>query len=120
MKKVFLCCVLGLLACAGLASYPKEVAPAGYLMVIGSGRPGNSNRAEITIIQPNGRRQVQSLPDIPVSKEGPSPAGAVDIHQAESVTINKLYAQGWRLVSVAQSTVGAGASTETIYLLESR
>lgn len=120
MKKPLLYLVLGLLALGTLASYPKEAAPTGYLMVIGSGRPGKTNRAEITIIQPNGRRQVQPLPDIPVSKEGPSPAGAVEVHQAESLTINKLYTQGWRLVTVVQSTVGAGASTETVYILERR
>lgn len=89
-------------------------------MVVGSGRPGASNKAEVTIISPTGKRQVQILRDISVSSEGPNAEGAVAVHQAELITINKLYAQGWRLVNVAQSTVGAGAATETVYMLEKR
>ena len=120
MKKLFLLPLLGLVALSSWAFYPKAAAPAGYLMVVGSGRPGKTNHAEITIFQPDGRRQVQPLPDIPVSKEGPSPSGAVEVHHAEVLALNKLYAQGWRLVNMTQSTVGSGASTETVYLLERR
>jgi hypothetical protein len=42
----------------------------------------------------------------------------VALHGAELLTINRLRAQGWRVVSMTQSTVGVGATTETVYLLE--
>jgi hypothetical protein len=51
-----------------------------------------------------------------VSSERGSTA-AVELHQAKLLKSNSLYAQGWRIVSIAQSTVGIGATTETIYLL---
>lgn len=103
-------------------SFNSQTKPTvgGYLMVVGSGRPGASNKAEITVVPPSGPRQVQVLRNIAVTSEGPDAEGAVALHQAELVTVNKFYKQGWRLVSVAQSTVGAGAATETVYMLEKR
>ena len=121
MKKIFVFPMLALAAIGGWAFYPKPAASdSGYMMVVGSGRPGTSNWAEVTTISPTGRRQVQPLTDIRVSSEGPSVAGAVAVHAAELLAVNKLYAQGWSLVNVAQSTVGAGAATETVYVLEKR
>lgn len=121
MKKVILFPALALVALISWSFNPQAKTTAvGYLMVVGSGRPGASNKAEITVIPPTGQRQVQVLRDIAVSSEGPNAEGAVALHQAELAAVNKLYRQGWRLVSVAQSTVGAGAATETVYMLEKR
>ena len=121
MKKMLFVFALGLSAAGSWAFYPKAAAPVGYLTVIGSGRPGtNSASPELTTIQPDGQMQVQRLPHIKVSSERSSTAAAVELHQAELRKINSLYAQGWRVVSIAQSTVGIGATTETIYLLEKK
>jgi hypothetical protein len=88
-------------------------------MVIGSGRPGTQSTApEIVVIQPDGTRQVQRLPDIKIGTERNSTAAAVDMHRAELLKVNSLVAQGWRVAHVTQSTVGVGATTETMYLLE--
>jgi hypothetical protein len=113
MKKLVLFATLGLAAAGSWAFYPKAAAPrAGYLMVIGSGRPGTTSTApEIVVIQPDGTRQVQRLPEIKI-------AAAVDMHRAELLKVNSLVAQGWRVAHVTQSTVGVGATTETMYLLE--
>jgi len=121
MKKTLFAFALGLAAVSSWAFYPKAAAPAGYLTVIGSGRPGtNSAIPELTTIQPDGKREVQRLTHVKVSSERGSTAAAVELHQAELLKINSLYAQGWRVVSIAQSTVGVGATTETIYLLEKK
>ena len=42
------------------------------------------------------------------------------MHHAELLQVNKVVAQSWRLVSLAQSTVGVGATTETVYMMERR
>jgi hypothetical protein len=42
----------------------------------------------------------------------------VEMHRAELLKINALVTQGWRVAHVTQSTVGVGATTETVYLLE--
>ncbi|AWM34863.1 hypothetical protein [Hymenobacter nivis] len=120
MKKISLFLALGLAAAGSWAFYPKTTAaPRGYLMLIGSGRPGTeSSVPELTTIQPDGQRQVQLLPAVKSSSERSSTDAAVGLHRAELLRLNALYAQGWRLVSTAQSTVGTGATTETIYLLE--
>jgi hypothetical protein len=121
MKKLLFVFALALSAAGAWAFYPQAPAAGGYLTVIGSGRPGtNSATPELTTIQPDGQLQVQRLSHIKVSSERGSTAAAVELHQAELVKINSLYAQGWRVVSIAQSTVGIGATTETIYLLEKK
>jgi hypothetical protein len=90
-------------------------------MVVGSGRPGTDSYVpEITTIQPNGQEQVQRLTNIKVGTERNSTAAGVALHKAELLKINELNAQGWRVVSIAQSTVGVGATTETVYMLERR
>jgi hypothetical protein len=120
MKKALFALALGFAVVGSWAFYPKA-APSGYLTVIGSGRPGtDSSIPELTTIQPDGKREVQRLPNIKVSSERSSTAAGVELHRAELVKINSLYAQGWRVVSIAQSTVGIGATTETIYLLEKK
>ena len=86
-------------------------------MLIGSGRPGTESSVPTTI-QPDGQRQEQRLPAVKSSSERSSTDVAVGLHRAELLRLNALYAQGWRLVSAAQSMVGTGATTETIYLLE--
>ncbi len=120
MKKILLFLTLGLAAAGSWAFFPKTTAASGgYLMMIGSGRPGSqSSVPELTIIQPDGQRQVQLLPTVKSSSERSSTDAAVGLHRAELLKLNTLYAQGWRLVGTAQSTVGTGATTETIYLLE--
>jgi hypothetical protein len=120
MKKILLFLALGLATAGSWAFYPKTTAASGgYLMMIGSGRPGSqSSVPELTVIQPDGQRQVQLLPTAKSSSERGSTDAAVELHRAELLKLNTLYAQGWRLVSTAQSTVGTGATTETIYLLE--
>ena len=122
MKKLLFFCGIGLAAAGSWAFYPKATSPAapsGYLMVIGSGRPGTQSTApEIVVIQPDGTRQVQRLPDIKIGTERNSTAAAVDMHRAELLKVNALVAQGWRVAHVTQSTVGEGATTETMYLLE--
>ncbi len=121
MKKLLLVLGVGLAATGSWAFYPKApaAAPGGYLMVIGSGRPGTQSTApEIVVIQPDGTRQVQRLPDIKIGTERNSTAAAVDMHRAELLKVNSLVAQGWRVAHVTQSTVGVGATTETMYLLE--
>jgi hypothetical protein len=122
MKKLLFFCGIGLAAASSWAFYPKAASPAapsGYLMVIGSGRPGTQSTApEIVVIQPDGTRQVQRLPDIKIGTERNSTAAAVDMHRAELLKVNALVAQGWRVAHVTQSTVGVGATTETMYLLE--
>jgi hypothetical protein len=122
MKKLLLVLGVGLAAASSWAFYPKTPAAApsgGYLMVIGSGRPGTQSTApEIVVIQPDGTRQVQRLPDIKIGTERNSTAAAVDMHRAELLKVNSLVAQGWRVAHVTQSTVGVGATTETMYLLE--
>jgi hypothetical protein len=123
MKKLLFFCGIGLAAAGSWAFYPKAPAAAapsgGYLMVIGSGRPGTQSTApEIVVIQPDGTRQVQRLPDIKIGTERNSTAAAVEMHRAELLKVNSLVAQGWRVAHVTQSTVGVGATTETMYLLE--
>ncbi|WP_151085924.1 hypothetical protein [Hymenobacter baengnokdamensis] len=121
MNKYLTLAALGLVAAASWASYPGSVAPTGYLMVIGSGRPGTESYVpEITTIQPDGQEQVQRLTSIKVGTERNSTAAGVALHRAELLKVNELAAHGWRVVSVAQSTVGVGATTETVYLLERR
>ncbi|GGF08016.1 hypothetical protein [Hymenobacter cavernae] len=120
MKKLFFFLALGLVAAGSWSFYPKAAASSGYLMLVGSGRPGKTRSAEITTIYPDGKRQVQELENIWVGKEGPTPEGAIEVHHAELLALNRLYAKGWQLVSIAQSTVGVGASTETVYMLEKR
>ncbi|MBJ6143319.1 hypothetical protein [Hymenobacter sp. BT559] len=119
MKKLLLLAAIGLTAVGSWAFYPEAAAPTGYLMVVGSGRPGTTSSVpEITTIQPDGTRQVQRLPDIKIGTERNSTAAAVELHRAELLKINTLTAQGWRVAHVTQSTVGVGATTETVYLLE--
>lgn len=121
MKKLLILAGVALAAAGSWAFYPKAAATSGYLLVVGSGRPGTDSYVpELTTIQPDGQRQVQRLSNIKVGTERSSTAAAVELHQAETLKINSLYAQGWRLVSVAQSTVGVGATTETVYVLEKR
>lgn len=121
MKKLVLLAALGLTAAASWAFYPHTAAPGSYLMVIGSGRPGtNSSSPEITVIQPNGDTQVQRLTNIKVGTERNTTAAAIELHRAELLKINSLVGQGWRIASVTQSTVGIGATTETVYMLERR
>jgi len=121
MKKLALFTALGLAVAGSWAFYPNSAAPTGYLMVVGSGRPGpSSDVPEITIIQPNGESQVQRLSTIKVGGERNTTAAAVELHRAELVKINSLVAQGWRVAHVTQSTVGIGATTETVYMLERR
>ena len=119
MKKTLLFIAVGLVTAGSWAFYPKAAAPTGYLMVVGSGRPGTTSSVpEITTIQPDGTRQVQRLPDIKIGTERNSTAAAVEMHRVELLKINALVAQGWRVAHVTQSTVGVGATTETMYLLE--
>ena len=121
MKKLLLFSVLGLAAAGSWAFYPNAAAPGGYLLVVGSGRAGSDSAVpEVTVIQPDGRQQVQRLTNVRIGTERYSTAAATAVHQAELLTINKLVAQGWQVAHVAQSTVGAGATTETVYLLERR
>lgn len=122
MKKTSFFLVLALAATGSWSFYPNTTAAqGGYLMLIGSGRPGSeSSVPELTTIQPDGQRQVQRLPAVKSSSERSSTDAAVELHRAELLKLNALYAQGWRLVSTAQSTVGMGATTETIYLLEKK
>ena len=121
MKKILLFVTLSLVAAGSWAFYPNSAEPEGYLLVVGSGRPGtNSSVPEITIIQPDGQQQVQRLPAIKIGTERYSTAAGVALHRAELLTVNQFRAQGWRVVSMAQSTVGVGATTETVYLLERR
>ena len=83
-------------------------------MLIGSGCPGTElSVPELTTIQLDGQR----LPAVKSSLERSSTDTAVELHRAELLRLNAPYAQDWRLVSAAQSTVGTGATTETIYLL---
>jgi hypothetical protein len=121
MKKLLLFATLGLAAAGSWAFYPEAAVPTGYLMVVGSGRPGTTSSVpEIVVIQPNGTRQVQQLPEVKIGTERNSTAAAVEMHRAELLKINALVAQGWRVAHVTQSTVGVGATTETVYLLEWR
>lgn len=121
MKKASFLAGLALTALGTWAFYPNAAAPAGYLMVIGSGRQGPEwGPPELTTVWPDGRKEVQPLPALKVGTDRLSTTAAVELHRAELLKINSLYAQQWRLVSVAQSTVGVGATTETVYLLEKR
>ncbi|MDQ2795062.1 MAG: hypothetical protein M3Y12_13805 [Bacteroidota bacterium] len=121
MKKATFLLGLALTALGSWAFYPNVAAPAGYLMVIGSGRQGAKTGApELTTVWPDGRKEVQPLPAIMVGTDRFSTAAAIELHRVELLKINSLYAQQWRIVSVAQSTVGVGATTETVYLLEKR
>ena len=121
MKKIIFLLVLALTALGAWATYPGAAASQGYLMVIGSGRQNAATGApELTTVWPDGRKETQPLPAIKSGTDRYSTAAAVELHQAELLKINHLYAQQWRVVSVAQSTVGVGATTETIYLLEKR
>ena len=122
MKKVFLSVALALAVVGSWAFYPHAApTPTGYLMVVGSGRPGNESYVpEIITIQPDGKQQVQRLTSVKVGTDRTSTDVAVALHHAELLQVNALAAKGWRLVSVAQSTVGVGATTETVYLMERR
>lgn len=119
MKKLLLFLGVGLAAAGSWAFYPKTTAAGGYLMVVGSGRPGTTSSVpEITVIQPDGTKQVQLLKSIKIGTDRYTTAAAVELHRAELLQVNALAAQGWRVVHVTQSTVGVGATTETVYLLE--
>lgn len=83
MNKLLFACALGLAAAGSWAFYPKTAASAGYLTVIGSGRPGTDSAVpELTTIQPDGQRQVQRLTQVKGSSERSSTAAAVELHQA--------------------------------------
>ncbi|TDN37314.1 hypothetical protein E4631_00050 [Hymenobacter sp. UV11] len=119
MKRILLFGALCLATAGSWAFYPHNTAPEGYMMVVGSGRPGTTSSVpEITVIQPDGQRQVQRLPKIKIGTERNSTAAATEIHRFELLKVNSLLAQGWRVAHVTQSTVGVGATTETVYLLE--
>ena len=122
MKKLFLSASLALTVAGSWAFYPNSApASTGYLMVVGSGRPGNESYVpEIVTIMPDGKQQVQRLTNVKPSSDRSTTDVAVALHHAELLQVNKLAAQGWRLVSVAQSTVGVGATTETVYMMERR
>ena len=75
---------------------------------------------ELTTIQPDGQRQVQQSPSAKATSERGSTNAAVELHRAELPKFNCLYTQGWQLVNTAQSTVGPGATTETIYVREKK
>ena len=122
MKKVFLSVALTLAVVGSWAFYPKAAAtPTGYLMVVGSGRPGNASYVpEVITIQPDGKQQVQRLTNLKPGTDRISTDVAVALHHAELLQVNALATKGWRLVSVAQSTVGVGATTETVYMMEQR
>jgi len=122
MKKAFLSAALALAVAGSWAFYPNDApAPTGYLMVVGSGRPGNKSYVpEVITIQPDGKQQVQRLTSVKVGTDRTSTDVAVALHHAEVLQVNALAAKGWRLVSVAQSTVGVGATTETVYMMERR
>jgi hypothetical protein len=122
MKKVLLSAALALAVVGSWAFYPNEAPTAtGYLMVVGSGRPGNKSYVpEVITIQPDGKQQVQRLNNVKVGTDRGSTDVAVALHNAEVLQVNALAAKGWRLVSVAQSTVGVGATTETVYMMERR
>ena len=121
MKKLLIIASLGLAAISSWAFYPSSTTAGGYLLVVGSGRPGtNSDVPEITVIQPNGELQVQRLPNVKIGTERNSTAAAVELHRAELLKVNSLVAQGWHVAHVTQSTVGVGATTETVYMLERR
>ncbi|RZJ93023.1 MAG: hypothetical protein EOO60_06325 [Hymenobacter sp.] len=117
MKKLLFFAGIGLAAAGSWAFYPN--ATTGYLLVVGSGRPGTTSAVpEITVIQPDGTKQVQRLNGIKIGTDRYTTAAAVELHRAELLKINELVAQGWRVAHVTQSTVGVGATTETVYLLE--
>ena len=122
MKKVLLSAALALAVAGSWAFYPNAApAPTGYLMVVGSGRPGNESFVpEIITIMPDGKQQVQRLANVKTTSERSTTDLAVALHHAELLQVNALVAKGWRLVSVAQSTVGVGATTETVYIMERR
>jgi len=122
MKKVLLSAALTLAVAGSWAFYPNAApTPTGYLMVVGSGRPGNDSYVpEIVTIQPGGKQQVQRLTNLKPSSDRSTTDVAVALHHAELLQVNALAAKGWRLVSIAQSTVGVGATTETVYMMERR
>ena len=89
MKKLLLFSVLGLAAAGSWAFYPNAAAPGGYLLVVGSGRAGSDSAApEVTIIQPDGRQQMQRLTNVRIGTERYSTAAATAVHRAELLAIN--------------------------------
>ena len=121
MKKVFLSAALALAVAGSWAFYPKAAESGGYMMVIGNGRPSGlaSYSASITVVQPNGERQTEEVDTESFSRRNLT-VGFVDLHKAELLQVNKLAAQGWRVISVTQSSSVQGIINETNYLLEKR
>jgi hypothetical protein len=120
MKKVFLSAALALAVAGSWAFYPKAAEPAGYMMVIsrftGS---GFSAKNTLSVITPDGQIQTQEAD----AKTGSinKVAGSFDqMHLTELKKINELQQQSWRVMNSTQNSVGNGAITETIYLLEKR
>lgn len=121
MKKVFLSAALTLAVAGSWAFYPKAAADTtGYMMVIsrftGS---GFSAKNTLSVITPDGQIQTQEAD----AKTGTinKVAGSFDqMHLTELKKINELQQQGWRIVNSTQNSVGNGAITETIHLLEKR
>ena len=122
MKKVFLSAALALAVAGSWAFYPKAAADAsgGYMMVISRFSGGGfSAKNTLSVIAPDGQVQTQEAD----AKTGTisKVAGSFDqMHVTELKKINELQLAGWRVVNSTQNSVGNGAITETIYLLEKR
>lgn len=121
MKKVFLSAALVLAVAGSWAFYPKTLADAtGYMMVISRFTGGGfSAKNTLSIIAPDGQIQMQEAD----AKTGTlnKVAGSFDqMHVTELKKLNELQQQGWRVAHVTQNSVGNGAITESIYLLEKR
>ena len=121
MKKVFLSAALALAVAGSWAFYPKAAAePMGYMMVIsrfsGSAFGGKNT---LSTISPDGQIQTQETD----AKSGTinKVANSLDqMHFNELKKINELRLQGWQVVNSTQNSVGGGAITETIYLLDKK
>lgn len=121
MKKVFLSAALALAVAGSWAFYPKAPADAtGYMMVISRFSGGAFNaKNSLSVIAPDG--QIQTLEVDAKTGTVNKVAGSFDqMHLAELKKINELQQIGWRVVNSTQNSVGNGAITETIYLLEKR
>jgi hypothetical protein len=118
MKKVFVSAALALAVAGSWAFYPKAAEPGGYMMVVsrftGTGFGGKNT---LSTISPDGQIQTQEAD----AKSGSinKVANSFDqMHLSELKKINELKLQGWRVVNSTQNSVGNGAITETIYVLD--
>jgi hypothetical protein len=99
-----------------------SVATGGYMMIISRVSMGFNAQASIVTIAPDGKEQVQEV-DFSRFSAKQMAGNMTEVHKAAMATVNRYYADGWRLISIAPSDISGSGNTvfsQTIYYLEKK